>query len=393
MFYFIIHHKFISKGVSMSQFSFHRPILAQHFCDALSGIGVIDARSGMFLAAPRRVGKSTFLREDLVPEIESREWLPVYVDLWANRDTDPAILIAESIKLSLAALDGVITKTAKSVGLNKINLGAFVLDMTKAGLPESVTITDALEKLTSISNRSVVLIIDEAQHALKTDAGISLMFSLKAARDHLNKSYGIPKLMLVFTGSHRDKLAHLVLKRDQPFYGANITPFPLLGFDFATAFTKWVNANLAENNHLSPDAVFDAFTLVGHRPEMLRSIIGQIAINGESENLPAILKDKAREFHDQIWDDMASEFASLTPIQKAVIHVMISKRGNSYPPFADESMAEYRKITGEELVSTTAVQTAIESLRDRGLVWNPSRGYYALEDDGLAEWYLRTCDK
>jgi len=374
----------------MNKFTFQRPVLAKNFCDAFSGLGIADARSGMFLAAPRRVGKSTFLREDLVPEINSRKWLPVYVDLWANRDTDPAILIAESIKLSLSKLDGVVAKAAKSVGLDKINFGAFVLDMSKAGLPESVTISDALDKLATLSNRPVVLIIDEAQHALKTNAGISLMFSLKAARDHLNTSYGVPKLMLVFTGSHRDKMAHLVLKRDQPFYGASVTPFPLLGFEFAAAFTEWVNVNLAENNYLSPDAVFEAFKLVGHRPEMLRSIIGQIAIAGESGNLHAILKDKAREFHDQVWDDMASEFASLTPLQKAVIHVMISKRGSSYPPFSDDSMLEYKKITGENSISAASVQTAIESLRDKGLVWNPSRGFYALEDDGLAEWYLRT---
>lgn len=374
----------------MAQFSFHRPGLAAQFCDALSGGGILDAKSGMFLAAPRRVGKSTFLREDLVPEVIARGWFPVYVDLWADRDVDPAILITEALKSALASLEGMVAKTAKSAGLDKLNFGAFVLDMTKAGLPESVTVSDALEKLADISRRPVVLIVDEAQHALKTSSGVSLMFALKAARDHLNRSNESPRLMLVFTGSHRDKLAHLVLKRDQPFFGASITPFPLLGPDFVNAFTAWANAHLAEDNHLSSAAVLEAFKLVGHRPEMLRSIIGQIALAGEAGNLSSILRDKAREFHDQIWDEMSSEFASLNPLQKAVLQVMIAKRGISYPPFAEESMSEYRRITGEDTISAVSVQTAIESLRDRGLVWNPSRGYYALEDEGLAEWYLRS---
>lgn len=374
----------------MAQFSFRRPGLAAQFCEALSGGGILDAKSGMFLAAPRRVGKSTFLREDLVPEVIARGWFPVYVDLWADRDVDPAILIAEAIKSALASLDGVVAKTAKSVGLDKLNFGAFVLDMSKAGLPESITMSDALEKLNALSRRPVVLIVDEAQHALKTNSGVSLMFALKAARDHLNRSNESPRLMLVFTGSHRDKLAHLVLKRDQPFFGASITPFPLLGPDFVNAFTTWANAHLAEDNRLSSDAVLEAFKLVGHRPEMLRSIIGQIALAGEAGNLSSILRDKAREFHDQIWDEMASEFASLNLLQKAVLQVMIAKRGISYPPFSEESMSEYRRITGENTISAASVQTAIESLRDRGLVWNPSRGYYALEDEGLAEWYLRS---
>ena len=59
------------------------------------------------------------------------------------------------------------------------------------------------------------------------------MFALKAARDALNqdaaarKAQG-PQLMLVFTGSQRDKLANLVLKRDQPFFGAGVTDIPRL---------------------------------------------------------------------------------------------------------------------------------------------------------------------
>lgn len=374
----------------MIQFSFHRPVLAKQLCEALTGVGFLDAKSGMFLAAPRRIGKSTFLREDLVPEIYERGWFPVYIDLWSNMKADPAVLIAEAIKSALATYDGVVAKTAKSVGLERLNFGAFVLDMNKIGLPDNMTMTHALEKLNEISNKPIVLIIDEAQHALKTNDGLNLMFALKAARDHLNRSNEPPKLMLVFTGSHRDKLAHLVLKKDQPFFGANITPFPLLGSDFVTEFTKWANGNLPQDNQLSVDAVLEAFKLVGHRPEMLRNMIGQIALAGEAGNLSSILKDKAVQFHEQIWDEMASEFESLTLLQRAVLQVMISKQGKSYQPFSEESLAGYRGIVGDDLVSIPGVQSTLESLRDKGLVWNPSRGHYALEDEGFAEWYRRT---
>lgn len=52
------------------------------------------------LAGPRRVGKSTFLMEDLIPEAEDRHCVPVYVDLWANKLADPAMLITEAVKKS-----------------------------------------------------------------------------------------------------------------------------------------------------------------------------------------------------------------------------------------------------------------------------------------------------
>ncbi|WP_416139832.1 hypothetical protein ACM26W_05460 [Halomonas sp. HK25] len=55
------------------------------------------------------------------------------------------------------------------------------------------------------------------------------MFALKAARDALNLGGDSPGLRLILTGSSRDKLAMLVLSRDQPFFGSSVTPFPLLG--------------------------------------------------------------------------------------------------------------------------------------------------------------------
>ncbi len=82
----------------------------------------------------------------------------------------------------------------------------------------------------------------------------------------------------MFTGSNRDKLAHLVLSRNQPFYGSSITPFPLLGKAFTQAYTAHLNAHLAQTNQFNADDLDQAFELVGRRPEMLRSVIGEIAL-------------------------------------------------------------------------------------------------------------------
>ena len=48
---------------------FPRISLAQEIAKALRGeISISDAPNGLFLAAPRRTGKSTFLQRDLKPE-------------------------------------------------------------------------------------------------------------------------------------------------------------------------------------------------------------------------------------------------------------------------------------------------------------------------------------
>ncbi|MFY9477794.1 MAG: hypothetical protein WAQ08_09080 [Aquabacterium sp.] len=52
---------------------FHRPALASRLAEQILHTSPTSASpSGVFLAAPRRTGKSTFVREDLRPEFEGK---------------------------------------------------------------------------------------------------------------------------------------------------------------------------------------------------------------------------------------------------------------------------------------------------------------------------------
>lgn len=369
------------------QFIFRRPELAVELCNRLEGVGLVDARSGLFLAAPRRVGKSTFLREDLLPEVVRRGWLPIYVDLWEKKDRDPALLLADAIKAQLQQHEGSITKVARAAKLSKVSVfGTLTLDLSQPGLPSDISLADVIAELRKLAKKPLVLIVDEAQHALSSEAGTNAMFGLKAARDRLNTSASSPQLMLVFTGSNRDKLAHLVLNRMQPFFGSSVTTFPFLDRRFTDAFTAWANTALAEGNQLEAESVYSAFQLVGYRPEMLRELVGQVALSGEAGKLSQLLEQGARDINNRLWDEFESEFNSLSPNQKAVLQVLISK-GSPWSPFSEESMSAYRALTGQSTISTATVQSALDGLRERNLVWRESRGAYALEDQGLAEWF------
>jgi hypothetical protein len=195
------------------------------------------------------------------------------------------------------------------------------------------------------------------------------------------------RLFLVFTGSHRDKLAHLVLKKDQPFFGSQVTPFPLLKQDFTNAYTEWVNDRLAASNQFDPQDMFEAFQWVGHRPEMLKAIVSEIALElGVAGNLGQLLKQGAVGLRNRIWDSMESEFAGLTELQQAVLEIMV-RRGKDFSPFTEDSMKAYREILGQENLATHTVQSALDGLREKNLIWRSARGAYALEDESLAQWF------
>ena len=371
--------------------------LANALAQDLAGESLVDYSSGMFLAAPRRTGKSTFLNNDFIPECIQRGWLPVYVDLWSDRDAAPAQLISGAIGTALARFEGALARTAKKAGIDKINLlRTLSWDFTRPQLPAGTTLAQALAVLHQVSGQLVVLIIDEAQHALNSEDGLNAMFALKAARDHLNRGDRPDGLRLVFTGSSRDKLANLVLKSKQPFFGASITPFPLLGRDYVEFITALWNRRLADSNQFKVEDLAYAFELVGRRPEMLNKLLAEVSVGlGEAGNLGELLRNGALNHQAGVWSDYESAWNELTPLQQAVLEVMAERTLGRQPfsPFTEQTLVEVsRKLEQAQAVAnvnTANVQKALDALRDKELVWKANRGEYALEDTAMAEWLAR----
>lgn len=371
-----------------------RKLLAEALARDLAGESFADYSSGMFLAAPRRTGKSTFLRNDLIPECKARGWLPVYVDLWMNREIDPAELISGAIGKALGEFESAVSKAAKKAGIEKISLlRTLSWDFTKPQLPAGTTLSHALDVLHQVSGQMIVLIVDEAQHALNSEGGVNAMFALKAARDHLNGSSTTDGLRLVFTGSSRDKLANLVLKSKQPFFGAHITPFPLLSRDFVEFVTDLWNQRLAATNQFNLEDMDYAFQLVGRRPEMLNKLLTEVSVGlGEASNLGELLRTGALNHQAGIWSDYESAYNDLSPLQQAVLEVMGERTlgKQAFSPFAEKTFQDVnRKLEQAQVepnASTPNVQKALEVLREKELVWKANRGEYALEDSTMAEW-------
>jgi hypothetical protein len=85
---------------------FRRPRLAAELASRLLRPGVLDEglRSGLFLSGLRRTGKTTFLRTDLVPELEDQGALVIYVDLWSDTKASPAALVQAAVRQTLGQL-------------------------------------------------------------------------------------------------------------------------------------------------------------------------------------------------------------------------------------------------------------------------------------------------
>jgi hypothetical protein len=367
---------------------FHRTQLAADMADKILYVPPGSASSsGLFLAAPRRTGKSTFLREDLRPQLEAKGALVVYADLWENRKADPGAVIIAAVRAELAKHEGVVTRLARASGMDKVSVGGMSFALDRIGLGDGISLSNAFAALSDETGQIIVLIIDEAQHAITTDSGNDALFALKAARDELNSSRH-KGLRVVATGSNQDKLAMLRNSKEQAFFGAPLVKFPALGKDYIQWFCEQVNLPAA----LSADVVYELFTRASFRPEMLGAAADALRFDFElaPEDAPARF---ALAVEEQIEASNAEQLRvvhSLTPLQSSVLRVMASK-GAKYAPFETETIAAYQAMLAVMApgASTSAdvpnVQQALTALQEKALVWRASRGVYALEDAALRD--------
>ena len=367
---------------------FKRTELANEVADKILFTSPTSASSsGLFLAAPRRTGKSTFLREDLRPQLEAKGALVLYVDLWENRQTDPGDAIVNAIRTELAKHDGVIKRLVKSTGLDKISIAGTSFTLDRLGLAQGISLSAALSALSDDVQTPIVLVIDEAQHAITTEGGTNALFALKAARDELNSTRH-KGLRVVATGSNQDKLAMLRNSKEQAFFGAPLVRFPSLGRDYV----KWFCAHADLGASIDPDVVLDLFSKASFRPEILGAAADTLRFAFGVEK-----KDIASRFYEEVQLEIDSTnkeamrvIHSLTPLQSAVF-LVLAKAGPDYAPFEAKTMVLYQgsmsSISPESDVAPdlSNVQQALVALQEKGLVWKAARGVYAMEDTSLGE--------
>ena len=282
----------------MEHLIFPRPDEANRIASHITSNPLAGEPDGLFLAAPRRTGKSTFLRQDLKPVLEQRGDLVLHIDLWEDRTVDPAEMINSCLADTMRQFRNPILKIAGWILNSAFSFMGASANFKSSGRWTG-TITDALETISKAARKNIVFIIDEAQRSLETETGINTMYGLKAARDAINQGNSEFRLFLVMTGSHRDKLHSLVGGNKAPFFGSRVLEFPMMGVEFAAAMTKQINERIAPDSQVGVETVEEAFRILGHRPGILNECLRDLILVSKEKNdagLKAIVekKDKAR---------------------------------------------------------------------------------------------------
>ena len=340
----------------------------------------VQVRSGVFLSGIRRIGKTTFLRQDLIPALESMGALVIYVDLWADRSKNSATLVHEAVRATLTELAAPGTRLLER--FKGMNIGAagfsFGFQVGTVGKPGGTTLSDVFTELVDKVKTDVVLVVDEVQQALGTEEGSNLLFALKAARDAVNIRPNTPgHLLFLGTGSHKSLVADMATRRSQPFAGAVSTGYEPLG----TEFVDWKHGQLKQIDGIklpSPDVMFQGFLAVGQRPEELQSALTLLQSRPEDPDLafPIIcttLASAAAEVE-------IANIETLGTLASAIFNrVVQGNESGESGLFSADAISSYSEQIGMA-VDTPQVQNMVDRMITANLIHRQSHGVYAAAD-------------
>ncbi|HWM66643.1 MAG TPA: AAA family ATPase [Steroidobacteraceae bacterium] len=374
---------------------YRRTKLATEMTQRLLQPGVLDEglRSGLFLSGLRRIGKTTFLINDLIPALEEAGAVVIYVDLWSDVQVSPSDLVRRAIRSTLTALQAPASTVFKKLkGITAAEIAAygfkFSFALEKLGDKDGTTLAKALTEVVDQAATDLVLIVDEVQHALATDDGTRVMLALKAARDAINSRPDTPgHFLFIGTGSHRALIGELVTRRNQAFAGATSVPYPVLNGDFV----EYVFQRLAQEavqKLPSIEAAKKAFDFLGNRPEELMKAIrllrSQLPYGVDPDVHLAVIVATLRT---AAADAELLRLERLGGLANAVFERIAGSNDGARGLFSSDAAADYSRMVGHE-VRVDEIQPVVNELLAANLIMRRAHGVYVVTDPFVQDTWL-----
>ncbi len=353
----------------------NRPELAERLAQRAK------AKERIALFGPRQTGKTSLLREEVIPLVESAGMVAAYIECWADK-SDPLGSINYALQKALdnlrvvpAGLKRTLKTPVKKIGVvgASIDLG----DAPKRAIPSSkyLQVDALLTSLLEETKKDVLLVFDEFQAFAAVPEADAAAAALRAALTQATKRVGV-----IFSGSSEVLLLEMFSRSRTPLYGfANPEPYPLLGADFVAHVAKKFKRTTGRD--LDRREALAVLETLGAQPEPFLNAVANAMANprwGVADGMGAMLDPKVRNKWTVNW-------FSLTAIQRATLRVVF----DGLQPTAAATMKAMAAALAEPSVQGSSITRALESLTDKGLVereFSSSGRQYVVSDPVMRAW-------
>lgn len=362
---------------SFDDLEIRRPKLAQTYLQLLES----QAGRPLALFAPRRVGKTFFLDQDLAPAARAGGYVPVYADVWLQR-ASPLDAINHALEEALddaTVPTSAVGKSAKTPVKKLGGLGASVEfgdAPTRRALPAQAELRlDALvARLSAAAARPVLLMLDEVQSVAEHPQGQAIIATLRAVlQKHRRKVLG------VFTGSSQEALAAMMAASGGPMYQfAQLVNFPSLGDEYLELLAQHF-AKVHKGKRLVLADLRRVFDHIGHKPALMKDVVKAMSAEGSTNFDLALKRISLDDRHVAGWRAL---LASLAPFERELLVLVAQGRS----PMGKDTLLELAKNPAFE-PTISKIRSALERLKRAGVLAKPGASF-VVEDRLFADYVV-----
>lgn len=353
----------------------HRPALAESY------LQLLQSQPGRPLAlfAPRQVGKTFFLGNDLAPASEKNGFIAVYADVWLKQEA-PLKAVNHALEEALDDLQVPGGRAAK-LGKSKIRkLAGFGVGMEleepkRRALPDDEALRfDALiARLAAASGKKMLLMLDEVQTLGEVANGESILATLRAVLQK-RRNY----LFAVFTGSSQEALSAMVVLAGGPMYQfAQLLDFPRLSDEYLEELRTQFS-HVHKGKTLNIEALRGAFAHLGYKPALMKDLVKAMSADGMTDVVLALKRLAQDEKRVAGW---RAQLEKLQPIERALLIILSQRK----PPLARDTLAELNHGKKSGTITMGKVRTALERMRKARILAKAKASYF-IEDRLLADY-------
>jgi len=361
---------------SKNSWHYARPELAKKYLKYFA-LGLTSARA---LFARRRMGKTEFLKQDLIPLAKKAGFDVVYINLW-EQEKDPQTAIVSEIydvlepkgwEKALSKLKPPVTKVKASAKLPFLIEGSLEAELKSSPRLVNMLLSSALKQFDE-TKRTMFLIIDEAQ-VLAYEENTHFAHALRATLDVRKET-----IKVIFAGSSENTLRRMFGVPSEPFYNwAPLEPFQLLDEDFVKFTVDRVNS--ISTHPLSLKDALNAFSELKNTPEFFRRYVEFYVMSPEEGSHYALEETKQTVYSDK---GFQQQWSSLLPTDQAVLTILSKGKNDLY---RHATLGEIANVLGLKEIEKGSVQNAVKRLLKKNLITKLEQGVYRFEDEGFADW-------
>lgn len=359
------------KNILNDPWHFHRTELAKQ----ILGMFENGLASSLTFFAPRRMGKTEFLRKDISPLAEKLGWRVFYFSfLDAGLHSEGQFIQALNEFSQQSSLIGKASNWIKNIGSVSTEVAGVKAEVTLAQGQVNSSILSSITKLAQ-QGKPILLLLDEIQ-ALAGSKHKTTIASLRTALDMHKES-----IKVIFTGSSREGLRQMFSVSSAPFfhYGQNL-PFPNLTKAFTDHLTDVFQQTTGRN--LDKEVLWSAFIDMKQSPQLARSLVERLALN------PMLAIDFAKEqlIADTLGHrDFIGLWSEFKPLEQLLLKGIAESQAELYSSQFRQHLAD---SIGVDSIAVSSIQSALRSLSKKQIIFKPENGAYEIEDALFKEWVI-----